>query len=273
MADMNRMVFEKLEAMCATHYSSTHLKPFRKKHDGRGAWLALTSNYLGGDGMNTQAVMYENRIKNLRYYKDTGRSDLETVLTKWKDAISGLKTLVPLGYSMPDESTQVRTLMDVIEHPELKTACNPLILADDSFRRDPQKCMHLYLNFWRRSVATKKRNQSVYVSALDATDITRYYSSNEYKNMSPEEKRQVFEARKTKGGNKGNGKGKGKGGGNNKSKKKKRTVAAANANGNNNNNNNNSDDKDDSADNNCNHSALNPSTRQQGTIGKKQCQN
>jgi hypothetical protein len=237
--------------------------------------------------MNSQALQYENNLRNLRYYKDTGRSTLESILTKWKDAVAGLKTLVPLGYSMMDESTQVRHLMDVIEHPELKMACNPLILADDSFRRDPQKCIHLYLDYWRKAIANKKRNQSVYVSALDATDVTRYYTPNEYKNLTADEKRQIHDARKAKGiskghgtyqGNKGKGGGgNGGGGGGNKNKrnKKKRNVSATtntnnNGNGNNNNNNGgNGNNEGNGSDGNRSHNALNPNTRQQGTVGKK----
>jgi hypothetical protein len=236
--------------------------------------------------MNSQALQYENNLWNLRYYNDSGRSNLESILTKWKDAVAGLKTLVLLGYSMMDESTQVRHLMDVIEHPELKMACNPLILADDSFRRDPQKCIHLYLDYWHRAIANKKRNQSVYVSALDATDVTRYYTSNEYKNLTPDEKHQIHDARKAKGISKGHGtyqgnKGKG-GGGNggggggnkNKCKKKKCNVSATtntnnNNNGNGNNNNNNGGNDGNGSDGNRNHNALNPNTRQQGTVGKK----
>jgi hypothetical protein len=45
--------YDKLEEICCTHYCSTHLKPFRKNRDGCGAWFALTSTYLGGDGTCT----------------------------------------------------------------------------------------------------------------------------------------------------------------------------------------------------------------------------
>jgi hypothetical protein len=128
----------------------------------------------------------------------------------------------------------------------------------------------------------------VYVSALDATDVTRYYTSNEYKNLTADEKRQIHDARKAKGISKGHGtyqgnKGKG-GGGNgggggcnkNKRNKKKRNVSATtntnnNGNGNNNNNNNggNGGNEGNGSDGNRSHNALNPNTRQQGTVGKK----
>jgi hypothetical protein len=196
MPSMSRKVFEKLEEIFNSHHAATHLKPFRKNRDGRGAWLALTANYLGGNGMHSQAIIYESKVEGLRYYKDTARSNLDSILTEWLDAITGLKSLVPLGYSMMDESTQVRHLMDVIQHPVLKSACNPLILADDSFRRDVRKCMYLYLDFWRNAIVNKKGSNSLVVSALKEDELTKYVPPEEYNKLSPEEKKRIYEARK-----------------------------------------------------------------------------
>jgi hypothetical protein len=172
------------------------LKPFRKNRDGHGAWLALTANYLGGNGMHSQAIIYESKVEGLRYYKDTVRSNLDSILTEWLDAITGLKSLVPLGYNRMDESMQVRHLMDVIQHPVLKSACNPLILADDSFHRDVQKCMYLYLDLSWNAIANKKGIQSLAVSALKEDELTKYVPPKEYKKLSPEEKMCIYEARK-----------------------------------------------------------------------------
>jgi hypothetical protein len=96
-----------LDKIFSSHYSYTHIKPYQKNKDGRSAWIALTTMYLGYDSVSSQSLHYENKLKTLRFSRDTARSTLSSVLTEFVGALTCLRNLVPLGYNMMDEGTQV----------------------------------------------------------------------------------------------------------------------------------------------------------------------
>jgi hypothetical protein len=130
---MNETLYMWLDKIFMNHYSHTHIKPFQKNKDGRSAWIALTTIYLGNDSISSQALIYEDKLKTLRFSRDTARSTLDSVLTEFVGALTSLENLVPYGYSMMDKGTQVRLLTQVIENDMLQNACNPKITAEADF--------------------------------------------------------------------------------------------------------------------------------------------
>jgi hypothetical protein len=58
------------------------MKPYKQSRDGRGAYLALRSRYLGPNNVNLRAAELESQFQGLSYAQETRRWSFKKYVNK-----------------------------------------------------------------------------------------------------------------------------------------------------------------------------------------------
>ncbi len=112
--DDNSTVYHYLEEATRGTVYSTTLKPFSRKKDGRGAWVALVSQHAGNDKWEKELKMQESLLKS-RVWKGNSNFSLEKFIEQHRSAYLSLQQCAEhVPFQLPDEHTRVRYLMDAI---------------------------------------------------------------------------------------------------------------------------------------------------------------
>jgi hypothetical protein len=180
-------------------------KAFLKLGDGRRGYYALKEHYLGPNGVTDQSSAAETEIRNLTYNGEGRRWTFEKYATAMKEQHGILDQLREHGYAGRDETTKVRDLMNGIK-TELLTPATSTILAKPEYLHNFDAAVAYiksYMNqhndqFKRGGMST--RNISEVSKAPSSTNVEdRYYSADEYKKLSAEEKEELRQKRAKRG--------------------------------------------------------------------------
>ena len=107
----NEMFFTLIEEAVRDSDHANTIKPFERRRDGRGAWLAMMGNHAGDDKWDRLIETAENYI-NKRKWDGSGSLTLESHIDRLKSAyidLEAAKDHVP--YVCPTERTRVKTLL------------------------------------------------------------------------------------------------------------------------------------------------------------------
>ncbi len=212
-------VWDLLVAIFSSTEAWTVIKTFKSKRNGRAAWLALWSFYLGPNNLDHMASEAEKSLTTTHYNGESRNFTFDKFamhMLKQHNIIEGLKT-----HGLVTDMTERRKVFILLE--AIKTtkldAVKTRIMSDDDLRTDYDKCITLFKDFVRRN------NVEVNVSTVATVAGTpvqfraeddRYVPPAEWVTLTEEQKtavRAARAARQKKNGDGGKPKPKGKGSG------------------------------------------------------------
>ena len=201
----NGKVLEILSGMFRDTTAWTYIKPFVATKDGRGAYFAVFGHYLGEDSVDNQAHMSEKALATLNYNGEGRRWNFETYVTAMKKHHQILEGLVDHGYAGIDERSKVRHFLNGLKSPALEVP-KSTIISDHTYRNDFDKCVGFIKTFIDQTDAAKApstRNISEIAHVQHEKCEDRYYSKDEYRNLTPGQKAYLRQLRDGRGHKRG----------------------------------------------------------------------
>lgn len=140
----NKRVFEILyDAISEFEEVKVWIKGNIRNKDGRSAWFAFTSHYLGSSQLDNIAERADLRIESCVYHGEKTRYTFETHVSNFKKAHLDLAK----AGNEPDGRTKVRKFLQSIKAPELQTAVG-VAKSQDKYLTDFEET----INYLRRFV-------------------------------------------------------------------------------------------------------------------------
>ena len=222
-------VWRLLYSVFKDHAAFQYMKPYKRAQDGRAAFLALKSHYLGPNNVNNMATDLETQFEGLTYNQETRRWNFEKYAGKHVELFNTAEDLKEHGYAGLDPSTRVRRLLNGIKTDKLDSV-KTRIMSDSTLQSDFDRCVNLFKDFiaQRKSlqmaptsqiagVVTEKGNRkdktrgkkdkrSANVAGVDVKD--RFYTPEEYAKLSADERSELYKLRKKRRENGAGGNGK-----------------------------------------------------------------
>ena len=152
----NRMVWDLIAGWVRDTECWIHVKPFQRRRDGRGAYLAIYNHYLGVNTVNNQARAAEARLNKLEYKSEGRRWGLEKYIQQFKKQYEILRNLEEMDgstYSAPDEGTMVRKFIDGVKNSSFD-ACKTQVMSQPEMGTDLERVFNLYKDFLSQSKAS-----------------------------------------------------------------------------------------------------------------------
>jgi hypothetical protein len=115
----NMKVWTIIQDLCGDNNAWTWVKPFARTQNGRAAYLALHSHYLGASKSDYIQAEAENKLKNTFYNGERRNWNFEKFVQTHKDQHTAIEGLFQYGYPSLDERTKVRHLIAGIRTTEL----------------------------------------------------------------------------------------------------------------------------------------------------------
>jgi len=199
----NESVWKEISNITREHKCWTYVKPFQRKHDGRGAYRALWDHYLGPSNVDHLAAAAELKLETAKYTGEKKRYNFESYVRLHKDQHQILSDLTQHGYSGIDDRSKVRHLMAGIRVSALDTV-KSRILSDSTLRSDFDQSVTLYQDFIKQMKVTepimnilKVQIDSKKRGNKDVQD--RYYTPQEYAKLTKEQKMKLKGLRDARG--------------------------------------------------------------------------
>jgi hypothetical protein len=103
--DDNHAIFDMLhDSLQGTTFGAT-INPYKKKKDGRKAWLALLNQHAGQDHWDAE-VKRENSFLTSHIWKGNGNVTLAKHVAKHRNSYTSLETCaLHVDYQLPNERT------------------------------------------------------------------------------------------------------------------------------------------------------------------------
>ena len=143
----NQRVWELLSAITRDlDYCWTYVKAFQRTRDGRGAYLALKSHYLGDNYVDQMASAAEHKLANTFYNGERRNFSFEKYVRVHVEQHTILNGLKEYGYTGIDDRSKVRYLISGIKTDKFDSV-KTQILSTPAMRSDFDKCVNLYTEF------------------------------------------------------------------------------------------------------------------------------
>jgi hypothetical protein len=204
----NMKLWETLHKVFQSTPSYQYMKSFAKAKDGRGAYLALKSQYLGPNNANNMAQATTTKLDQLRYTGENRRWNMQRYVTAHVECFNILDGLKEHGFSGMDEATRVRKFVAGIKTDKLD-AIRAAVLANPTLTFD--RVTRLYRDHVAMNQSMNPNPQEYrQVSDVRATgsreDVEdRYYTREEYNELTADQKFSLKRKREGRGGNKKGG--------------------------------------------------------------------
>ena len=113
--DENSTVYHYLEeATRSTSYAAS-IKPFQRRKDGRGAWLAILAQYAGRDKWEAE-IKKQEQLLHTRIWKGQTNFSLEHFISQHRNAYVSMQACAEhVQYQLPNEYSRVGFLLDAIQ--------------------------------------------------------------------------------------------------------------------------------------------------------------
>jgi hypothetical protein len=112
--DDNAFVYHYLEeATRSTPYAAS-IKPFQRRKDGRGAWLALLGQYAGNDKWEAE-IKIQEAVLHTRTWKGQSHFSRESFLSQHRNAYVSMEACAEhVQYQLPTQHSRIGFLLDAI---------------------------------------------------------------------------------------------------------------------------------------------------------------
>ena len=217
----NAAVFYQLEeATRSTSYAAS-IKPFQRTKNGRGAWLALSSQYAGKDKWEAEIKRHE-QVLHTREWKGQSNFSLDKFIALHRNAFVSMQAAAEhITYQLPNEHSRVGYLMGAIRSSDaglqaamasIKTDQSPEGLRNN-FEAAASHLLPYDPVLLKRTA--KRDSGDISSTATEQASISafgtkkgigksgvhlRYHNAEEYKALSKEEKAELREWREKKKG-------------------------------------------------------------------------
>jgi hypothetical protein len=212
------------EATRSTSYSSS-IKPFSRKKDGRGAFLAIKNQFAGKDKWLSELKKQEDMMHQ-GIWKGTNNISLEKFVGYHRHAYISMERCADyIDYQLPNQRTRVTYLLQAVQCNDAPLqAAMALVRADELGKMNDFEATAAYLLQYdpvakKRAASGKKGDGYDTVAAVSFTDDTksgstpkkgghlakkgkgksgvefRFYKVKEYRNLSAEQKDELREWR------------------------------------------------------------------------------
>ena len=209
------------------HSAYQQMKPFRSKKDGQAALRAIKDHYLGKNRVNDMTTALEAELDALTYTGESKRWNFEKYVGKHVELYNTACDLEQHGYHGLDAATRVRKLVSGIKTDKLDS-CKNQVWSNRDLQTDFEAVVSLFksaisqhksnnrnnpatigaVESGERSSGSKRQGQGrgqgqgkgsrkkAKVAAADVQD--RFYTKEEYNNLTSEQKKALHEKRKAR---------------------------------------------------------------------------
>ena len=102
------------EGTCGTHFAAS-IKPFQRRKDGQGAWIALKSQYAGQEKWEAELKKQEDLLHACQW-KGQSKFSLDHFISQHRNAyVSMQQCSQHTDFQLPNEHTHVGYLINAIE--------------------------------------------------------------------------------------------------------------------------------------------------------------
>ena len=222
--DDNAKVYHYLEEATRTTIYSSTLTPFKRRKDGRGAYLALLSQHAGDDKWEKELRNQENFLKT-RFWKGNTTFSLEKFIEQHRASfITMTQAATHIPFQLPNERTRVTYLLDAIQCSDATLQAALAAIKMDNDPNGMRNDFEAAATFLLPSCPVAKRrktggNFNANISAANAngkTDLKDgigttgvrlgYHTGKEYAKLTLEQRNELYEWRSKKSGGKKGGK-------------------------------------------------------------------
>jgi hypothetical protein len=182
------------------------LSSFQRAKDGRSAFKALHTHFLGVHNVDTLSMNVWSKLNNTRYHGEKRNFTFEQYVRIHTDQHAILKGLEAHGHHTLDERSKVRLLMAGIKTPALDTV-RVTIMSNAAMRSNFVQVSGLYKDFIDQ-INTDKKDREITIAVVgtdkksgpasalkkgvmvkpDMSVEDRYYTKEEYASMSAAKK-------------------------------------------------------------------------------------
>jgi uncharacterized membrane protein YgcG len=215
----NTKVHQLLRSICeANKEAITTIRPAESTLDGRKAYFLLFQRYQGKNASLSLSNQAENILSSLKYYGESRRYTFDRFVEESKTQHQLLESLEVQGlHKGIDETSKVRHLLNGIATNKQLESVKTQIYSSPNLMEDFEACIRLAQDVLN---ATKPvpgaRTQQLNISAVGTgSEIIedRYYSAEEYRSLTADQKKALHELRDKRGNTKRGRGGGGRGGG------------------------------------------------------------
>jgi hypothetical protein len=143
-------VWQTMSVICRDDKCWTYVKPFQRSRDGRGAFQALHTHYLGANHVNNMANVAESKLALAKYYGEKRRYNFESYISTLNEQFQILNNLRRYGYAGIDEASKVRRLNSGIKTDKLD-APKAQIMSSRALQDSFDDSVGLYQDFIAQS--------------------------------------------------------------------------------------------------------------------------
>ena len=112
--DSSSVYYHLEEAVRSTSYASS-IKPYQRQKDGRGAWLAIVSQYAGKDKWDSEIKKQDDFLHSSQW-KGQSNFTLGMLITQHRAAyVSMVQCAEHVDYQLPNAQTRVKYLLEAIK--------------------------------------------------------------------------------------------------------------------------------------------------------------
>ena len=202
----NERVFNELMQFVLNGPGESIIKPFRTRRNGRGAMLALQAYANGNDAIELRASNAYQVINGTVYKRQSKNFTLDDFFARLRDAYS---TLAHDDVNQPVQELRKWTeTLDKIQDPQLnaaKLAIKTSTHGDDgkTFETLASKVKELAHEIYKsrpqdRSISSVDRENTDKKSFKDSELHAGNWTNNDWKSLTPEQKKRVAELRNAK---------------------------------------------------------------------------
>ena len=210
----NAMVYSMLEeATRGTVYAPT-IKPYGRRKDGRAAWLSMIASHAGNDKWEQ---LQKEKSKFLMNTKWNGRAfSLEKFTGMHRSAYVNLEEASDhVNFQLPAEHTRVGYLIDNIHNPDpdLRAAIANVCLDTNGMRSNFEDTVAFLLPVDPYSKHCRSQDNKHHANVSDTSALKgkhqsrtgvdfRWYKPDEYKELTKEQRSELYEWQHSKEGQK-----------------------------------------------------------------------
>ena len=137
--DNNQKLFALLEEATRTTQYAASIRPYARRKDGRGAYLALKAQYAGRDKWQKE-IRYQENFIHTRVWKGNTNFSLEAFITQHRAAhVSLTRCSQYIQHQLPNKRTRVTHLLNAIQTTD--ASLQAAIAYIKSTEMDPQGLM------------------------------------------------------------------------------------------------------------------------------------
>ena len=173
--------------------------------------MAFKNHYLGPNNIGNMAATAEHKLINATFRGEGRHCDFETYAMLHKEQHTILEGLKEYGYAGMDEGSKMTHLLALIKTTALDSV-KTQILCNAELRQDFAKCVVLFKDYIMKAKVNKPQELTI-SSKTTRTQIEqkkrkpqervedRYYTIQEYKALSNEQKKDLKDLRANRGCN------------------------------------------------------------------------